>query len=194
MKTPNQLRPVRAHLESRSKVTPAGQVPRGYPDKTDQRAFERAVSDGEQEASKEGEERRSPLGLFTSFGTVAQAERNEPLHDQLTDLLVALVKQLYVSRDKYAPSVKMELSGDVLPGVTLTVFEDSGRMIAAFVCALEPSRERLCAMAARLVQELAERLSVAAGVRVSTDDPADPCPLEMNAEPASEKWGEHDGI
>jgi hypothetical protein len=81
--------------------------------------------------------------------------------------------------------VRVELKDEVLPGVTVCVYEDQGLLVAAFVCASEPSREKLCACAAALAGELASSLNRAVLVRVGTDDPEDPCPFEAAADPAA---------
>ena len=75
----------------------------------------------------------------------------------------------------------MELKDDVLPGVSVSVYEDEGRVVADFVCANERSRERACAMAPELAAQLAQRLDRPTRVRVSTDDPEDPRLAETEA-------------
>ena len=77
--------------------------------------------------------------------------------------------------------VRLDLKDEVLPGVTLSVYEDAGRLVAAFVCASEASRETLTRCAQTLADELAQSLARPVLVRVSTDDPDDPCLLEAAA-------------
>ena len=77
--------------------------------------------------------------------------------------------------------VRVELKDDVLPGVSVSVYEDEGRVVADFVCANERSRERACAMAPELAAQLAQRLDRPTRVRVSTDDPEDPRLAETEA-------------
>ncbi len=78
--------------------------------------------------------------------------------------------------------VRVELKDDVLPGVSVSVYEDGGRVIADFVCANETSRERLAAMARPLAEQLADSLARPTRVRVGTDDPEDPCLAETDAD------------
>jgi len=77
--------------------------------------------------------------------------------------------------------VRLDLKAEVLPGVTLSVYEEEGRLVAAFTCASEASRETLNRCAQSLADELAQSLARAVLVRVSTDDPEDPCLLEAAA-------------
>ena len=75
--------------------------------------------------------------------------------------------------------VRFELKSDVLPGVTVSVYQEAGCVVAAFACASEASREKLCAAAPGLAAELAQSLGRACLVRVTTDDPEDPCLFEV---------------
>jgi len=77
--------------------------------------------------------------------------------------------------------VRLDLKAEVLPGVTVSVYEEDGRLVAAFACASEASRETLNRCAPVLAQELAQSLARAVLVRVSTDDPEDPCLFEAAA-------------
>jgi hypothetical protein len=77
--------------------------------------------------------------------------------------------------------VRLDLKAEVLPGVTLSVYEDEGRLVAAFACASEASRETLNRCAQSLAEELAQSLARAVLVRVTTDDPEDPCLFEAAA-------------
>jgi hypothetical protein len=77
--------------------------------------------------------------------------------------------------------VRVDLKDDVLPGVSVSVYDEEGRCVAEFVCANARSRERLCAMAPELAAQLADSLGRPARVRVSADDPEDPCLAETDA-------------
>jgi hypothetical protein len=184
MKPMNQSRPLRSHAEQ-SLIRPvAVSSARRYPDKFAQQAFERAIAGEEEDPDADLRERPSPVSLLASAATVSQPERIDAAEDRLSDLIVAMVKHLYVSRDSEHHSVMMELTDDLLPGVTLTVYEDA-RVVANFVCAVETSRLRLCDIATRLVRQLADALLAPSRVRVTTDDPMDPCDLEADAEPTA---------
>jgi len=82
-------------------------------------------------------------------------------------------------------AVQIRLSDEGLAGVTLDVFEDEGRVVAQFTCALEPARERLAAAAGWLATSLAGRIGRDVLVRVLADDPEDPCPVESIASPGA---------
>ncbi len=77
--------------------------------------------------------------------------------------------------------VRITLKDDVLPGVTVAVYQEEGRMVAAFTCANETSREKLNRCAHALAEDMSRSLGQAALVRVSTDDPEDPCLFEAAA-------------
>jgi hypothetical protein len=81
--------------------------------------------------------------------------------------------------------VQIRLSDEGLAGVVLDVFEDGGRVVAQFVCTLEPARERLARAAGWLASNLAERLQRETLVRVLADDPEDPCPVESTGAPGA---------
>jgi hypothetical protein len=82
-------------------------------------------------------------------------------------------------------AVQIRLSDEGLAGVVLDVFEDGGRVVAQFVCTLEPARERLARAAGWLASNLAERLQRETLVRVLADDPEDPCPVESTGAPGA---------
>ena len=78
--------------------------------------------------------------------------------------------------------VRVELKDEVLPGVSVSVYEAEGRVVADFTCASETSRERLASLARPLAGQLAESLGRPTRVRVATDDPEDPCLTETDAD------------
>lgn len=78
--------------------------------------------------------------------------------------------------------VRVVLREDVLPGVTLSIYQEEGRIVASFICADESSREKLVRCAATLAEDVSRSLGQAALVQVRTDDPEDPCLFEAAAE------------
>lgn len=74
--------------------------------------------------------------------------------------------------------VRLDLKAEVLPGVTVSIYEEQGCLVAEFVCSRESSREILNRCAQALANELAQSLSRDTLVRVGTDDPEDRCLLE----------------
>lgn len=78
--------------------------------------------------------------------------------------------------------VQIQLADEQLPGVVVDIFEDSGRLLTRFTCRHESSRERLCAGAGWFATSLAQRLQQDVRVQVQTDDPEDPCLLQVDAD------------
>jgi hypothetical protein len=123
--------------------------------------------------------------LFGAFAQPASASA-APAPGALSQGLRQAAERLLVGDGSSGRrEVRIELKDEVLPGVTVCVYEDQGLLVADFVCASEPSREKLCACAQALAGELAGSLNRAVLVRVSTDDPEDPCPFEAAADPAA---------
>ena len=79
------------------------------------------------------------------------------------------------------PEVRITLRDEVMPGVTVAVYQAEGRMVASFVCANETSREKLIRCAQALADDMSRSLGQPALVQVSTDDPEDPCLFEAAA-------------
>ncbi|WP_454006057.1 type III secretion HpaP family protein [Alcaligenes sp. Marseille-Q7550] len=74
--------------------------------------------------------------------------------------------------------VRIELKADVLPGVSVSVYEEAAYLVVEFTCSRESSRDTLCRCAQQLADELAGSLRRSTAVRVHTDDPDDLCPFE----------------
>jgi hypothetical protein len=146
----------------------------------DRHAFEQALARGEPDAAPAPAAAPSPFSLFGAAvaappaGGEAQALARA-LGDSAEQLLVA-------DGSNGRRQVRVELKDDVLPGVSVSVYEEEGRCVADFICANERSRERLCAMAPELAAELADSLGRPTRVRVGTDDPEDPCLSETDAD------------
>ena len=159
---------------------------RDAPD-ADRRAFEQALArDGQRNPDKPenaGGALAVPSTPFALFGGVAAgASQPEAAPSELAQHLAQAADRLLVGDGSAGRrEVRIQLKDEVLPGVTVSVHEDEGRLVVAFVCASEVSRERLNACAQALADELARSLGRAALVRVSTDDPDDPCLYEVAA-------------
>jgi hypothetical protein len=165
---------------------------RGQASKDDRQAFEQALSSEQAQTPAPSEaapvDVPRPFALFGAFAAPASAPAagGAPAPGELTQGLRQAAERLLVGDGSSGRrEVRVELKDEVLPGVTVCVYEDQGLLVAAFVCASEPSREKLCACAAALAGELASSLNRAVLVRVGTDDPEDPCPFEAAADPAA---------
>ena len=158
----------------------------------DRQAFEQALA---QDAGDAQQSSTAPTatqsGAFGLFAATAQTDaaiqtRASALASALCEHLSAAARQLLVDDGAQGRrEVRVTLDDDRLPGLTVSVFEEAGRVVAAFVCAVESTRERMNESAAALAAELAASLSRPTLVRVSTDDPEDLCLTETRAEPAA---------
>jgi hypothetical protein len=150
----------------------------------DRQAFEQAMSGGDPDPKSEAPGTPSPFSLFGPARSAAPGPQREGAWNA-GELAVALSEsagQLMVTDGSQGRrQVRVELKDDVLPGVAVSVYEDGGRIVADFVCANERSRELLCGMAPELAAQLAASLGQPTRVRVSTDDPEDPCLVETDA-------------
>lgn len=147
----------------------------------DRQAFEQAMSQGDADTPPAPAAAASPFSLFGA-GAAAAAAGADGATDALVQALGETAGQLLVADGSQGRrQVRVELKDDVLPGVSVSVYEDEGRVVADFVCANERSRERACAMAPELAAQLAQSLDRPTRVRVSTDDPEDPRLAETEA-------------
>lgn len=159
------------------------------PSDSDRKAFEDAMAaDAAAPPPGKPASTDAPPAPFALFGA-ARAEgaaSAPPVPSGLANVLSQSAEQLMVNDQDGRREVRVELKDDVFPGVSVAVFEDEGRLVACFTCAVEPSRERLTAAAPALARELAQSLSRATRVQVQTDDPEDPCLVEASAEANAE--------
>jgi len=122
------------------------------------------------------------LTPFSLFGAAARAASMGSSNENLERLEAALsnmARQLLVGEGRSgSPTVKIQLDDPKLPGVVMDVFEAEGSVVAEFVCKNEDTRERLASAARWLAESLSERLQRDTLVRVSSDDPEDPCLTE----------------
>ena len=139
----------------------------------DRQAFEQAMSRDEDTAPGEPDVPRP----FALFGGAATPARSDTPPSGLAASLEQAAERLLVSDGSNGgrPEVRISLKDDVLPGVTVSIYEDEGRIVAAFVCANDESREKLNACSHTLAEDICRALGRAALVRVTTDDPDDPC-------------------
>jgi len=160
-----------------------GQAPGRHASDADRRAFEQALAqdpdaDGKPPAAPAA---ATPFSLFGAGASAASVPAEAPA-SALADALLGSAEQLLVADGSQGRrQVRVELKDDVLPGVSVSVYEEEGRVVADFVCANEASRERLNAMARPLAEQLADSLARPARVRVSADDPEYPCLAETDA-------------
>jgi hypothetical protein len=156
------------------------------PSDTDRKAFQEAMAakDGAPAAAARPAGDTAPPAPFALFGAgrAAPAAETAQAPSGLANVLAQSAEQLLVNDDGRR-EVRVELKDDVFPGVSVAVFEDEGRLVAAFTCSVEASRERLAASAPTLAGDLANSLSRPTRVQVQTDDPEDPCLVEASADP-----------
>jgi len=147
---------------------------------TDRQAFEQALTQSGD--SPEGELKSPPaLQPFGLYGAPATPSAHPP--SGLADSLGEAVDRLLVDDGASGgrPEVRITLRDEVMPGVTVAVYQAEGRMVASFVCANETSREKLIRCAQALADDMSRSLGQPALVQVSTDDPEDPCLFEAAA-------------
>jgi len=74
--------------------------------------------------------------------------------------------------------VRIDLKAEVLPGVSMSIYEEAARLVVEFTCVLDASRDTLCRCAQPLADQLADSLHRMTMVRVHMDDPDDLRPFE----------------
>ncbi len=149
----------------------------------DRRAFEQALAQGQDADAQEPAPpvAATPFSLFGSAAGAVAPPAGGP-SQALAEALQGSAEQLLVADGSQGRrQVRVELKDDMLPGVSVSVYEEAGRVVADFICANEASRERLAAMARPLAEQLAGSLGRDTRVRVSADDPEDPCLAETDA-------------
>lgn len=123
-----------------------------------------------------------PFELFSSVTPLSPESSPTAVPSGLKDLdegLSRLARTLLVSEDvQGSQTIRMELTADHYPGVMLEVFKDEGAIVAQFVCSNEHSRTSLARATRWLSESLSSHLNRTTLVRVLTDDPEDPSPVE----------------
>ena len=99
-----------------------------------------------------------PSGPFALFG--ATTTPKPPAHEaRVLAELSAMVSRLMVADGRQSQrGLRLELSEDVMPGVSMALFEDSGAMVAEFECRVESSFVKLSVPAQALANQLAVTL------------------------------------
>ncbi|MGE8658759.1 MAG: hypothetical protein ACN6O8_18610 [Achromobacter sp.] len=148
----------------------------------DRRAFEQAMAQDGEAPRPPAPAAPTPFSLFGAARAQAAAPADSP-SQALAQALLGSAEQLLVADGSQGRrQVRVELKDEVLPGVSVSVYEAEGRIVADFTCASETSRERLASLARPLAGQLAESLDRPTRVRVATDDPEDPCLTETDAD------------
>lgn len=150
------------------------------------------AQDDDEDASPESHasSQQTPFDLISTLSSVSEAGQAVVPDDPLTQIVLETVQALYVSDDHACNrQVSMVLGDSVLPGVTLSVYEDEGRIVSDFTCVSERSREWLYQFAERLVTELVRQLSRDARIYVRTGDADDLYPFQMDASTSFEATG-----
>lgn len=154
---------------------------------TFEQEFSRMPVDDDESPNDDSEDDKSRATPFELLHTPLHPSvqvTEVPVYQGIPQLVVETLQQLYVSDGKSSRrQVSMTLAEDVLPGVRVSVFEDGGRVVAEFACAVEQSRECLCQCAGPLASGLADRLNRETRICVRADDPEDPCAVEAEASP-----------
>lgn len=99
-----------------------------------------------------------PSGPFALFG--ATTTPKPPAHEaRVLAELSTMVSRLMVADGRQSQrGLRLELSEDVMPGVSLAMFEESGAMVAEFQCRVESSFVKLSVPAQALANQLAVTL------------------------------------
>lgn len=152
---------------------------RGPAPESDRQAFERALQAEPEAPAERADEAPRPFALFGAAaaplaGASSQPDATAGEAAELGRTLAASAERLLVSEDGgNGREVRIDLKDELLPGVSVRIYEDQGRLVTAFVCASEDARERLNAWAPGFAAELAQSLRREVLVQVQTDDPED---------------------
>ncbi len=109
---------------------------------------------------------------------VREPERDASVKAELEKNIARMASSLMVGESRHGAIVRMELSRENLPGVVMEVFKNEGALVAQFICSNEQSRTRLARSVSWLGDSLSGRLNTDTLIRVQTDDPEDPYPVE----------------
>jgi hypothetical protein len=161
-------------------------VQHSVPDDADPQAaarFGQAMAQSEADAVALDESHASPFSLLgsglvtTGTATVDVARRHEIL-----GLLHHLVQRLLVSEDPQGRrEVRMTLAEDLLPGVTVALYEDAGAWVADLCCSDVSSYETLARPASQMASQLAQALACDAVWRVKLDEISAGEPMAIEA-------------
>jgi hypothetical protein len=153
-------------------LSPEGQSESGSRQDADPQAalqFQKAMG---LSASVAAEPAALPSGPFALFGAAtppAPVVRNEGLQE----VLCSMVDKLMVGDGRQSQrSVRLELADDVMPGVSLSLFEEAGAMVAEFECRNADSFATLSESAQASANQLAVTLGRNTVWRVIADPTA----------------------
>lgn len=124
-----------------------------------------------------------PFELIPSLSFLPTTPVSAVSFETLGHLFHACIQELYVS-DEYASKrqVSMSFADNVLSGVTLSVYEEEGRIVGDFMCVEDTSWRRLCEASTSMVSELANTLVRDARLYVRHDSQEELVPLKVDAE------------
>ncbi len=119
----------------------------------------------------------TPFAFFSD--SVRSAESSTDAQQILVRHLASVADRLLVGDGSSGRrEVRIDLKAEVLPGVTMSVYEEGAWLVVEFSCAQESSRDTLCRCAQQLADELVASLRRSTVLRVHTNDPDDPRPFE----------------
>ena len=173
-----------------------GRHERGAADEQDRERFERSLAGDGAKGEENGRARpeampASPFALFGGGGGQVAGGPRDATDDSARrasgsglERLPDMLDRLMVGEGGAGGKiVRMALSDDLLPGVSISVSEFEGGWLVECECRDDDSRERLCAQLRELASEMAERTGRVTLWRVTTDDPEDLRPVEARATP-----------
>lgn len=156
------------------------------PDQNAQDRFEQALA-GQASMPEVAPERVSPPSPFSLLAGLGASAPDAKEASRIADVATRIgesIERLMVGDGQHGNrQVRMELKGDVLPGVTVAIQELNGRLQVDFICSNEESRLRLNAAAPAQANTLAGRLQREVLVCVQTDDVDDACLVEALGRP-----------
>lgn len=103
------------------------------------------------------------------------------ISEKLADTVKNAASQLRVSADGRR-AVEVDFKDEIIPGVTVSLAENAGRLQIEFKCQHEKVREKLCLASQKLASDLAQKLKRAIALGIETDDPDDRHRHEVFAE------------
>lgn len=122
-----------------------------------------------------------PFALFGTRPAVPSAGVPAGVLMPLAESLGYAVERLMVGEGRSGNQVRMELKDELLPGVTVAIEAQEGRMQVDFFCRIERSRLLLNNALDAMAETLAQRLQRDVMMRVQTDDAEDRCLVERLA-------------
>jgi hypothetical protein len=159
----------------------SGGLSSGTPSDQDQSGFRQAVSAGAQSLEPAAAERNEsdaiasrPASAFELFGRVSETvdRRGESGQASLTPLCATIdrfVRRMTLSDGqdgRRGLNIDLDLEGDAIPGVTVSVLRDAGAWLAEFQCRQPESYRLLAGSAVEMAAKLAQALQSDAVWRV----------------------------